>query len=121
MVFRTGCVEGSVCGDGGVRRRAFLGPQAEELGLPVKLLPPKWVRAYVVNNKTDANDSVAIAEASAAAGTCGAGEVGGAAGSDDIARTSRAGDRHPHAVLQHDPLTPGGTGAGDRALKIEAG
>ncbi len=53
------CVAMEACGGA-----HFWGRKLEELGLPVKLLPPKWVRAYVVNNKTDANDSVAIAEAS---------------------------------------------------------
>ena len=42
----------------------FWGRKFQELGLVVKLLPPRWVKAYVVNNKTDANDSVTITEAS---------------------------------------------------------
>ena len=42
----------------------FWGRKLQELGLPLTLLPPRWTKAYVVNNKTDANDSVAIAEAS---------------------------------------------------------
>ena len=52
------CVAMEACGGA-----HFWGRKFEQMGLPVKLLPPRWVRAYVLNNKTDANDSVAIAEA----------------------------------------------------------
>ncbi len=53
------CVAMEACGGAHYWGRKF-----EELGLPVRLLPPRWVKTYVLNNKTDANDSVAIAEAS---------------------------------------------------------
>ena len=53
------CVAMEACGSA-----HFWGRKLQELGLAVKRLPPRWVKAYVVNNKTDANDSVAIAEAS---------------------------------------------------------
>lgn len=53
------CVAMAACGGAHYWGRKF-----EELGLPVRLLPPRWVKTYVQNNKTDANDSVAIAEAS---------------------------------------------------------
>ena len=52
------CVAMEACGGANFWARKF-----EEFGLPVRLLPPRWVKAYVMNNKTDANDSVAIAEA----------------------------------------------------------
>ena len=52
------CVAMEACGSA-----HFWGRKFQELGLPVRLLPPRWVKAYVLNNKTDANDSVAIAEA----------------------------------------------------------
>ena len=38
----------------------YWGRKFQELGLQVKLPPPRWVKVYVVNNKTDANNSVAI-------------------------------------------------------------
>ena len=41
----------------------FWGRKFQELGLPMRLLPPRWVKAYVMNNKTDTNDSMAITEA----------------------------------------------------------
>lgn len=52
------CVAMEACGGA-----HFWGRKFEAIGLPVRLLPPRWVKAYVQNNKTDANDSVAIAEA----------------------------------------------------------
>ncbi len=52
------CVAMEACGGA-----HFWGRKFERMGLTVKLLPPRWVKAYVLNNKTDANDSVAIAEA----------------------------------------------------------
>ena len=52
------CVAMEACGGA-----HYWGCKFEEFGLPVRLLPPRWVKAYVMNNKTDANDSVAIAEA----------------------------------------------------------
>ena len=60
-----------VCGSAHLRVRKFREP-----GLAVKLLPPRWVKFglkssseslccdYIVNNKSDANDSVSIVEAS---------------------------------------------------------
>lgn len=57
-VSKVRCVAMEACGGA-----HFWGRKFEAFGLPVKLLPPRWVKAYVVNNKTDANDSVAIAEA----------------------------------------------------------
>ena len=58
-VSKVRCVAMEACGGAHFWARKF-----EELGLPVRLLPPRWVKAYVLNNKTDANDLVAIAEAS---------------------------------------------------------
>ena len=52
------CVAMEACGGAHYWARKF-----QKMGLAVKLLPPRWVKAYVLNNKTDANDSVAIAEA----------------------------------------------------------
>ena len=83
-VFKVRCVAMEACGGA-----HFWGRKFQEQGLQVRLLPPSWVKAYVVSNKTDANDSVAIAEAS-----CGIGQVGGATGAEDA-----------DPVVQLDPLT----------------
>jgi transposase len=41
----------------------FWARQLQGLGIEVKLLPPKYVRAYVKRNKTDAADAAALLEA----------------------------------------------------------
>ena len=56
---KVSCVAMEACGGA-----HYWGRQLENFGLTVKLLPPTWVKPYVGRNKTDANDSVAIAEAS---------------------------------------------------------
>ena len=41
----------------------FWARRLQGLGIEVKLLPPKYVRAYVKRNKTDAADAAALLEA----------------------------------------------------------
>ena len=48
---------------GGVRQRALLGARDRQLGHTVKLMPPRYVKAYVKRGKTDAGDAAAICEA----------------------------------------------------------
>lgn len=106
------CVAMEACGGAPY----YWGCKFEEFGLPVRLLPPKLMKAYVMNNKTDANDSVAIAEAA-----CGGGQIGDTAGSNDVARSAPAVADDAHAVVQLDSVSSVGKGVGDRSLESAAG
>ena len=50
-------------GDGGLRRRASLGPRAAAAGPRVRLIPPAYVKPFVKRQKNDAADAEAICEA----------------------------------------------------------
>ena len=56
---RIRCVTMEACGGA-----HYWGRRLQGLGLTVQLLHPKFAKTYTINNKTDANDSVGIAEAS---------------------------------------------------------
>ena len=71
------------------------------LGIEVKLLPAKYVRAYVRRNKTDAADAAALLEAARASDNYpGPRQVGRAAGAAGSAPHAFAVDGHPHFAHQ---------------------
>ena len=56
---KVSCVAMEACGGA-----HYWGRRLQGLGLSVQLLHPRFAKSYTINNKTDANDSVGIAEAS---------------------------------------------------------
>ena len=73
----------------------FWARQLQGLGIEVKLLPPKYVRAYVKRNKTDAADAAALLEAALCGYRARSGEECRAAGATKPASGALSLDGHP--------------------------
>ena len=83
------------------------------LGHEVRLMPPKYVKAYVKRNKNDAADAEAICEAASrpnmveSGALDRAGEVARAAGGPDAAPGAELADPAPDDAVQRPPRSHG--------------
>jgi transposase len=82
----------------------YCGREIAKLGHTVKLMPPKYVKAYVKRGKTDAIDAAAICEA--AEHVVRAGEGDRVARFVDVAQRALAADRPAHAADERRARAP---------------